>query len=40
MTQAYPLHWPEGWPRIPEVRRKNDSPFKTTFDKARRWRRN
>ena len=36
MTEAYPLQWPAGWPRTPEAQRKNSSPFKTTFDKARR----
>jgi hypothetical protein len=35
MTQAYPLQWPDGWPRTPEGERRDRSPFKTTFDKAR-----
>jgi len=36
MTAAYPLAWPEGWPRTKDVLRKNSSPFQTTFDRARR----
>lgn len=36
MTQAYPLAWPEGWPRTPAQKRLKDSPFRTTFDRARR----
>lgn len=36
MTAAYPLHWPDGWPRTPERQRKDRSSFATTFDKARR----
>lgn len=36
MTQAYPLAWPENWPRTETGRRKSHSPFSTTFDKARR----
>lgn len=36
MTQAFPLKWPNGWPRTPEERRKNNGPFNTTIDKARR----
>lgn len=40
MTIAYPLQWPEGWPRTAEVQRKRGS-FGTyarplTFDRARR----
>lgn len=34
MTEAYPLHWPEGWPRTSESKRKG-SPFRTTFIRAR-----
>lgn len=36
MTQAYPLAWPENWPRTETAKRKSHSPFSTTFDKARR----
>lgn len=36
MTQAYPLEWPEGWARTPAYKRNSNSPFRTTFDKARR----
>ena len=36
MTQAYPLAWPENWPRTDADKRKSHSPFSTTFDKARR----
>lgn len=36
MTQAYPLAWPEGWPRTADYKRTTRSPFSTTFDKARR----
>ena len=36
MTQAYPLQWPEGWPRTDWTKRKTGSPFQTTFDRARR----
>src|SRR5258708_200630 len=36
MTQAYPLLWPEGWPRTPAAHRRNTSPVTTTFDGARR----
>lgn len=40
MTIAYPLQWPEGWPRTPAVERKRGN-FGTyanpiTFDRARR----
>lgn len=40
MTVAYPLQWPEGWPRTPAVERKRGN-FGTyanpiTFDRARR----
>jgi hypothetical protein len=35
MTQAYPLSWPEGWPRTPEEKREAGSRFKTTFTRAR-----
>lgn len=35
MTEAYPLTWPEGWPRTPDYKRKAYSQFKTTFDRAR-----
>lgn len=36
MTQAYPLAWPDGWPRTPEYRRSATSRFSTTLDRARR----
>lgn len=36
MTSAYPLQWPEGWKRTSDGAKKSSSPFKTTFDKARR----
>lgn len=36
MAEAYPLFWPEGWPRTPDHRRKTHSQFQTTFDRARR----
>jgi len=32
MAEAYPLHWPDGWPKS---RYREDSRFKTTFGKAR-----
>lgn len=35
MTVAYPLEWPEGWPRTPEVDRRLNSPFTgMTFERA------
>jgi hypothetical protein len=34
VTDAYPLAWPEGWPRTPSHRR-SSSRFKTNFVKAR-----
>lgn len=34
MTQAYPLQWPDGWPRTPPHRRQR-SAFRVTPDKAR-----
>lgn len=37
MTQAYPLQWPEGWPRTPFNRRTSNSRLQTaSFDYARR----
>lgn len=33
MTEAYPLAWPQGWPRTKNPQR---SRFATTFDRARR----
>lgn len=36
MTSAYPLAWPDGWPRTPDAKRKAGSNFRTTFDVARR----
>lgn len=35
MIEAYPLQWPDGWPRTPSERR-TPSRFKTTPDSARR----
>lgn len=35
MVEAYPLSWPEGWPRTPDHRRVSRSQFNTTFDRAR-----
>lgn len=29
MTQAYPLQWPEGWPRTPAEKRDGDARFRT-----------
>lgn len=34
--QAYPLQWPAGWPRTPDSDRRWNSPFQTTFYKAKR----
>lgn len=34
MTQAYPLHWPAGWPRTPADKR-GRACFETGFGKAR-----
>lgn len=36
MTQAYPLQWPDGWPRTPEYKRLRNSPFKVESNKCRR----
>lgn len=36
MAEAYPLSWPEGWPRTSDNKRMTRSQFNTTFDKARR----
>jgi hypothetical protein len=30
MTEAYPLRWPDGWPRTPSYRRENDNRFRGT----------
>ena len=35
MAEAYPLSWPEGWPRTPDYKRTSASKFNTTFDRAR-----
>lgn len=35
MTEAYPLSWPEGWPRTPPHKRTTHSRFQTTFVRAR-----
>lgn len=36
MTEAYPLAWPEGWPRTPANERKNgDASFKRQVDNGR-----
>lgn len=37
MTQAFPLQWPEGWPRTSDAARKSKSPFNVSPDKARRY---
>lgn len=34
MTAAFPLQWPEGWTRTEPGRRKSNSPFSTTYDRA------
>jgi len=34
MAEAYPLHWPEGWPRTPEGKRKQSSSFQVEVGKA------
>lgn len=31
---AYPLQWPDGWPRTPDDQRSSTSQFKTTFGRA------
>lgn len=36
MTTAYPLAWPEGWPRTLPDKRKVSAPFKMHSDKVRR----
>jgi hypothetical protein len=33
MTQAYPLHWPAGWPR---ARNRKDAPFKVSGQQAKK----
>ena len=35
MSTAYPLAWPEGWPRTPSHQRTSNARFNTTFDRAR-----
>jgi hypothetical protein len=36
-ASAYPLGWPDGWPRTPPDQRKTSNPFTgMTFDRARR----
>lgn len=35
MTTAYPLAWPEGWPRTPAHRRRSRYAIRTTFGAAR-----
>lgn len=35
MTQAYPLAWPEGWPRTPTGHRRSKYALRCTFDVAR-----
>ncbi len=35
MTQAYPLQWPDGWPRTPAGLRKSGNQFVSTFPMAR-----
>lgn len=36
MTTAYPLAWPDGWPRTPQHHRKSRYQLKASFDTARR----
>ncbi|WP_296203226.1 J domain-containing protein [uncultured Hyphomicrobium sp.] len=36
MTQAYPLQWPDGWPRTPPGERRRNSPFKVASNTCRR----
>lgn len=36
MTTAYPLAWPEGWPRTPDDQRKSQYQLRASFDAARR----
>lgn len=36
MTTAFPLAWPDGWPRTPETQRQRNSPFKVESNKCRR----
>ena len=36
MTTAYPLAWPDGWPRTPAGRRKSQHQLRASFDAARR----
>lgn len=36
MTAAYPLHWPQGWPRTAGDHRLSRSPFTASYEKARR----
>ena len=36
MSEAFPLYWPEGWPRTSTWQRQNDTKFKgVTFGRAR-----
>ncbi len=35
-ASAYPLQWPEGWPRTPYPDQINTNRFSTTFDRAKR----
>lgn len=35
MTVAYPLEWPEGWPRTKPEKQLSDNRFNTTFERAR-----
>ncbi len=35
-VSAYPLEWPQGWPRTPDGQRKNHSAYKVHTDKAKR----
>lgn len=35
MTTAYPLSWPDGWPKTPSTKRADGGRFNTTFDRAR-----
>jgi len=36
MNDAFPLRWPDGWPRTAEAARANTAPFKAAAEKTRR----
>lgn len=35
IAAAYPLQWPQGWPRTADGKRRTGSPFKISFERAR-----